>query len=157
MSAFYDLHTTWRLQGPGAGEVWDVLEDAARWPEWWQGVRSVSELAPGGAGGIGQVARMEWRAALPYSVVFAVRATRRERPGVLEGDATGDLQGLGRFDIDEAAGLTSVTYTWKVETTKPWMRRTAPLLRPVFIWGHDRIMRAGGEGLARRLEATLIA
>ena len=33
----------------------------------------------------------------------------------------------------------------------------APLLRPVFAWNHDIVMRQGGEGLARLLGARLVA
>jgi hypothetical protein len=139
LSAAYDLRTTWRLEGAGAGEAWDTLEDVGRWPEWWHGLRRVSEVAPGRSDGLGQVARLEWRAALPYSIA-----------------AGGDLAGVGRFEIAEAGGVTTVVYAWEVETTKPWMRRTAPVLRPLFVWGHDHIMRAGGRGLAARLGARLL-
>jgi hypothetical protein len=152
----YDLTTVWRLAGTHAEAAYDALEDAGHWPEWWRGLRGVSELAPGDPGGIGQVARFEWRGPLPYSMVTDIRATRRERPLALEGDVSGDLEGTGAFAIHEAGGATVVTYTWRVRTTKPWMRRSAPVLRPLFVWGHDRIMRAGGEGLARRLGAQLV-
>jgi hypothetical protein len=160
LSDGYDLRTTWRVQGAGAGEVWDVLEDAGRWPEWWRGLRSVTEIERGGSDGIGQVARLEWRGVLPYSLLVDMRATQKARPALLEGEATGDLAGVGRFEITEAqdpGGVTStVVYAWRVQTTKPWMQRSAPLLRPVFVWGHDHIMRAGGTGLARRLGARLL-
>ncbi|MCA1656715.1 MAG: polyketide cyclase, partial [Actinobacteria bacterium] len=33
----------------------------------------------------------------------------------------------------------------------------APLARPVFRWNHDVVMRQGGEGLADRLGARLLA
>jgi hypothetical protein len=156
LSAAYDLRTTWRLEGAGAGEAWDTLEDVGRWPEWWHGLRRVSEVAPGRSDGLGQVARLEWRAALPYSIVVDVTAIAKERPSALEGAAGGDLAGVGRFEIAEAGGVTTVVYAWEVETTKPWMRRTAPVLRPLFVWGHDHIMRAGGRGLAARLGARLL-
>ena len=32
----------------------------------------------------------------------------------------------------------------------------APLARPVFAWNHHGVMRAGGEGLARRLGVRLV-
>jgi len=31
----------------------------------------------------------------------------------------------------------------------------APLARPLFVWNHDRVMRAGGEGLAGELGVAL--
>jgi len=37
------------------------------------------------------------------------------------------------------------------------MNRMAPLLRPVFEWNHDWVMRRGGEGIAARLGCKLLA
>jgi hypothetical protein len=37
------------------------------------------------------------------------------------------------------------------------MNALGPLPRPAFRWNHDLVMRQGGVGLARRLEATLVA
>ena len=48
-------------------------------------------------------------------------------------------------------------YEWNVSTGKPWMKAMAPLARPLFAWNHDRVMRWGGEGLARELGVPLLA
>ena len=45
-------------------------------------------------------------------------------------------------------------YIWEVDTAKRWMNALAPLLRPLFVWNHHAIMRAGEAGLRRHLEAT---
>ena len=44
-------------------------------------------------------------------------------------------------------------YDWIVEVTKPWMRLSAPLLRPVFAWNHGKVMGWGYQGLTRKLAA----
>jgi hypothetical protein len=75
----------------------------------------------------------------------------------MEGDAEGDLTGRGRWRLFEQGGMTAVLYEWDVRTTKPWMNAVAPLARPLFERNHDVVMRWGGEGLARRLGAELIA
>jgi hypothetical protein len=36
------------------------------------------------------------------------------------------------------------------------MNRLAAPLKPVFIWNHHAVMKAGGESLAKRLGATLL-
>ena len=94
---------------------------------------------------------MVWRSLLPYRVEFEVTATKIERFSLMEGQATGDLEGIGRWRLYEQDGVTAVLYEWNVATTKPWMNRMAPLLRPVFEWNHDWVMRRGGEGIAARL------
>jgi hypothetical protein len=53
--------------------------------------------------------------------------------------------------------VTAVLYEWNVRTTKAWMNLMAPLLRSVFEWNHDWVMRRGGEGIAQLLGCRLLA
>jgi hypothetical protein len=53
--------------------------------------------------------------------------------------------------------VTAVLYDWEVSSTKRWMNLLGPLGRPVFEHNHDVVMSWGGEGLARRLGARLLA
>jgi hypothetical protein len=160
----YRFLTSW-LIAADREPVFDLLWDSAHWPEWWPGVIEAAETDPGDPEtGIGRRGRYEWRSTIPYPVRFEVVATRIERPRLLEGDASGGLVGTGRWRLfaadDDAARqgpLTAVTYEWNVRTPKAWMNLLAPIAAPVFRWKHDRIMAAGGRGLARRLGADLVA
>jgi hypothetical protein len=123
----------------------------------------VVELAPGTEDGVGQLSRYTWRSKLPYELEFEMRTTRVAQPVLLEGEATGELAGTGRWRLLEQDGpstgapVTVVTYEWNVATTKPWMNLLAPVARPVFAWNHDWVMGNGGEGLARLLGCRLLA
>ena len=152
----YRFLTTWCLGAP-IDPVWEAIHDSGRWPEWWRGVERVVELEPAGEEGIGQVARYTWKSRLPYELTFVVRSTRSERPHLLEGEASGELAGIGRWRLFEGDGATAVLYEWDVHTTRPWMNLLAPLARPIFAWNHDWVMRNGGEGLARLLGAPLLS
>ena len=48
-------------------------------------------------------------------------------------------------------------YEWNVHTSKRWMNAMAPLLRPVFEWNHNWVMRNGGTGIAGLLGCRLLA
>ena len=133
-----------------------MLKDSAAYPEWWQGVTVVELLAPGDADGVGEVARYSWRSVLPYTLTFEGRVTRVEPPYLLEGHATGELEGVGVWHLLEGPIGTAVLYSWEVRTTKSWMNLLGPLPRPAFRWNHDLVMRQGGAGLARRLGASLL-
>ena len=61
---------------------------------------------------------MVWRSLLPYRVEFEVTTTRVERPLLLEADAVGELQGVGRWRLFEEDGATAVLYEWNVSTTQ---------------------------------------
>jgi uncharacterized protein YndB with AHSA1/START domain len=155
--AEYAFLTTWLLESPRQ-PVWEALHDQARWPSWWRGVEAAEELSrPPGGEDVGTVARMVLKSLLPYRVEFEVTTTRVQRPSLLEGRATGELEGIGRWRLYEQDGVTAVLYEWNVSTTRPWMNRLAPLLRPAFEWNHDWVMARGGEGIAELLGCRLLA
>jgi uncharacterized protein YndB with AHSA1/START domain len=153
--ADYRFLTTWCLTAP-IERVWDALYESERWPEWWRGVEKVELLEPGNGDRVGELSRYTWKSKLPYRLEFDMRTTRVEQPFLVEGTATGELAGEGRWRLFEARGQTAVTYEWNVHTTERWMNALSPIARPVFNWNHDYVMRSGGEGLARRLGAKLL-
>lgn len=154
--AGYEFRSTWVLDAPRE-DVWDAIWDSERWPGWWPGLIEAVELDPGSPCGIGRRGRYTWRSLIPYPVRFEVRSTEVVRPTVLAGEASGDLEGVGRWTFEASAGATTVSYLWTVRTTKAWMNAIAPLAGPVFRWNHDYLMRRGGVGLARMLGVRLIA
>ncbi len=153
--AAYRFLTAWCLDAP-ISDVWPPIHDSERWPQWWKGVESVTELEPGDHLGVGSLARYAWRSRLPYTIEFEVRTTGVDPPFLMEGVARGDLCGEGRWRLAEGRG-TTVLCEWNVETTSRWMNLLAPVARPLFTWNHDLIMRQGAEGLARLLGARLLA
>jgi uncharacterized protein YndB with AHSA1/START domain len=154
--AEYRFLTTWLLEAERP-RVWDAIYDSERWPEWWKGVEEATKLEEGDESGVGQYGRYVWKAYLPYRVQFFIRTTRVERPRLLEGDATGELAGVGRWRFFEQGGLTAVLYEWNVRTTRAWMSLLTPVARPIFKSNHDYVMRNGGRSLARLLGAPLLA
>jgi hypothetical protein len=154
--ADYRFLTTWLLEAERE-RVWDAIYESERWPEWWRGVLETERLAEGDVSGVGQVGRYVWKSKLPYKLEFAMRTTRVERPCLLEGAASGELAGTGRWRFFEQDGITAVIYEWDVHTTRAWMNVLAPIGRSLFAVNHDYVMRNGGEGIAKLLGARLLA
>lgn len=154
--ADYRFLTTWLLDAPRE-EVFEAIYDQASWPRWWRGVEEATELRAGEDDGVGTVSRMVWKSLLPYRVEFEVTTTRIERPHLMEGNAVGELSGIGRWRLYEQDGATAVLYEWNVATTRAWMNLLAPVARPVFEWNHDWVMARGGEGISRLLACRLLA
>lgn len=152
----YAFLSTWLLQAPRQ-MVWDVIADAEAWPEWWPGVTSSVELDRGDERRVGSRHRVAWRGLLPYTVKFEFEVDALEEPSRMAGRATGDLNGTGVWRLYEERGVTAVTYDWRVRTERAWMNTLAPVARPVFAWNHNWVMARGGEGLARRIDAPLLA
>jgi hypothetical protein len=67
------------------------------------------------------------------------------------------MAGEGTWRVYESALGAASTWEWHVGTTERWMNAVGPLTRTAFAWNHHRIMRWGGEGLARRLGVALLA
>ena len=154
--AAYHFVTTWKLRAP-LDAVWQAIVEAEKWPEWWHGVVSVQSARPPNDDGLGGKLHMVWRSRLPYNLAFDMETTRIEPKRIIEGRATGELVGTGVWEVRENEGVTTVRYTWDVGTSRPWMNLLAPIGRPIFAWNHDYVMHAGGIGLAKLLNAELIA
>jgi hypothetical protein len=77
--------------------VWDAIHDAIHWPRWWKNVKAVRELQAGGTDGLGAVHRYTRKGVLPYRVVIDVRVTHITPLVALEGEASGALEGVGRW------------------------------------------------------------
>jgi len=153
--AEYRLLTVWRIAAP-LQPVFDAVLDSLDWPKWWPGADSVEQLHPGDADGIGCVRRYIWKGALPYRLSFDARATRIESPRTLEAVVSGDLAGRGLWTFSYDAGITTVRYEWRVQTTKQWMNMLSQLTYHLFADNHHALMRKGGEGLARQLNVRLV-
>lgn len=152
----YRFLTCWLLEA-GREEVFEALWRSERWPEWWPGSVEAIETEPGDSAGIGRRGRYEWRSRIPYPVRFEVVSTRVERPSLLAGEASGGFEGSGCWRLFEDRGVTAVSYEWDVRATKPWMVVGGVIVAPLFRWNHDYLMRSGAAGLARLLDARLLA
>ncbi|MCL7939713.1 SRPBCC family protein [Halomonas sp. ATCH28] len=148
--------TTWWLEAP-IDDVYRAIADAPGWPAWWKSLRDVEELAPGDREGIGRVYRTTWQSRLGYRLCFDVRVTRVLPGRLIEGLARGDVQGTGRWRLSEEGRVSRVRYEWRVRPVRRWMALAAPVAGPLFAWNHHAVMQDGAEGLARRLEARLLA
>ncbi|MDX6607701.1 MAG: hypothetical protein QOD14_2241, partial [Solirubrobacterales bacterium] len=98
-----------------------------------------------------------WKSKLPYKLEFFMRTAKVEKPFLLEGNAEGELAGVGRWRLFEQGGVTAAIYEWNVHTTRAWMNLLSPIARPIFAVNHDYVMRSGGRGIAALLGVPLLA
>lgn len=151
----FEFVTEWYFDAPVA-QVWDAILRTDRWPLWWRGVDGVTLIRAGRADGTGFVYHYVMRGALPYRLHFNMEAVAVEPLRTIEGIASGEVEGVGRWQfIAEGAG-TRVRYFWNIRLTRTAMRILSVVGRPVFAWNHDVVMRRGGVGLARYLRSQQI-
>ncbi len=147
----YEFVTRWTIPAP-LERVWNELVSPEQWPVWWRGVERVDLIRPGvDALGTGAIRRYVWRSRLPYRLQFTMQTTRIEPMSLIEGHASGELEGNGTWHLSHADGSTHVRYDWRVVANKWWMRWLASVAKPAFRWNHDVVMHWGEEGLIRRV------
>lgn len=151
----FNLVTIWRIEAP-LPQVCEAIYNCPNWPEWWEGLEKVEEIYSGDAHGVGSLRRFTWKGQLPYRLTFDMRVVRAVPLKIIEGQASGEVEGTGCWRFSDDGPVSVVRYEWKVRTTPRWMNVLAPVAKPMFQWNHNQIMRQGGEGLARLLNARLV-
>ena len=151
----YSFVTTWQIEAP-IQAVSDTICQSLSWPHWWSNVVSVEEITPGDSRGIGSVRRYTWRGRLPYRLTFDICVIRFEPLAIIEGIASGDVEGQGRWSFAAHGPVTIVRYEWRVRTTRAWMNLLALFAKPVIQWNHNAVMHQGGKALARKLNARMV-
>jgi hypothetical protein len=153
--AEYQFVTAWRIDAP-IDEVFGAIRDSLSWPEWWDAVPAVEDVAPGDADGIGNVRRYTFKGRLPYLLRFDLTTDVIAPPERLGGTAVGELEGRGDWLLRPSGDGTLVRYDWQIRTNRWWMNALAPFpfVRSIFELNHDFVMARGLVGLRRRLGAT---
>lgn len=149
MGARYAFVSRWAV--PAAPErCWAELERMLRPAAvpWWPAVR-IDEAPPALVTGarIGLVVRSP----LGYRLRMRLTVTSVAPGRGVAVASSGDLAGTGGLDVAAAADGSVLTWTWRVETEKPWMNAAAWVLRRPFEAAHARVMRRGEAGLRAAL------
>jgi len=152
----YQFITRWQIKAP-VEDVWDAIYDSLEWPQWWKGVVAVTEHAKGDESGINGIRDYTWRSVLPYQLTFRSRLVEIELYKKMRGIAFGELEGEGTWHFYEKDGITYIQYDWTVFTNKAWMNALSFMLKPLFRYNHNVVMKWGAVGLANKLNATLVA
>lgn len=148
MGPQYEFLTVWRVAG-AVPEVRAVLGDAESLPRWWPAVYvAVDVVEPGGADGVGRALDLYTKGWLPYTLRWRLRVTEPVTDTGFALEATGDLEGTGRWAFEQDGPEVVITYDWRVSATKPLLRRLGWLLRPAFAANHRWAMARGEESLA---------
>ena len=149
MNSDYEFRSRW-LIGRSRESLWDAVELllASDDPmQWWPSVQ-VNAYD-------GHSLDVRATARLGYALTFRLAELQALRPGQLSFVSDGELRGTGLVTFDDlGAENSAMDIEWLVSTDKAWMRRTSWLLRPVFVLGHNLVMRQGEKHLNAWLRAN---
>lgn len=129
-----------------------MLSDPLDLPRWWPSVYlSAEEVAPPGAGGVGQQVRLHTRGWLPYTLRWLLTVSAAEYPREFRITASGDLEGSGVWTFAPGRCHVDARFEWRVTATKPVLRYLSILMKPLFAANHRWAMREGQTSLAREI------
>lgn len=120
-----------------------------RWLDWWPRLHSIAVDRANGL--VGSSARCVWRSPFGYRLRMDLQLVDVIPEKQVDLSVRGDVDGTAVVQFTRAGSDTRIDVEWRVATTLPWMNLAAPVLRPVFTWGHRVVMRGGEEGLNRIL------
>jgi hypothetical protein len=151
-SSDYHFVDKWRVEAD-VKEVADILEDALSLPRWWPSVYfEVTELEPGGEGGIGKLISLRAGGWLPYTLRINFRTVSSRYPNGFTMEASGDLEGTGIWIFEQDGPFVNVTYDWTIRANKAIIRSFSFLLKPIFRSNHNWTMNRGEESLKLELQ-----
>lgn len=153
--SIYNLLTVWKFDAP-LEKVYNTVRDTDYYHLWWKGQSKVETLHQGDALGVGAVKKFRTRSMMPYSLNYTGTVQYVEPFVKVVGTTTGELEGTGTWIFEQTNGITTVEYYWIVKTNSVLMNFLTPIMRPVFEWNHDVVMRWGAEGLAKYLGCKFI-
>ncbi len=144
----YHFLEHWHVNAP-IETVWPIIRDVSGYPRWWK--EFVETRKRNDLDGVGAVVWVHAKSSLPYHMYFEVEAVRQEPPRIAAVRVRGDLNGQMHWTLEPDGQATRLTFEETVITGKALLTLLAPLLKPLFAWNHEIMMRNGEQGLRRLL------
>lgn len=129
-------------------QVWGLIEQVDRFPEWWGWLRDFR--SEGGLRSGGQLSGLVVPP-VPYRMRLRVGLNRCEPPSRICATVDGDLRGWATLDLVERPDGCLVAAEWSVEMMPAAMRVAARFTYPLLRWGHDRVVAATVSRFRREL------
>jgi hypothetical protein len=146
-SSDYHFITHWQVNADPA-EVYDIISKSSQLTRWWPAVYlDVKILEEGDAKGVGKLVELYTKGWLPYTLQWKFRVKNTNKPNGLEIEAIGDFIGRGIWTFEANELGTDIIYDWKIEATKPFLKKLSWLLKPAFSANHLWAMSKGEESL----------
>jgi hypothetical protein len=156
----YRLGHRWLIQGP-IDVVFDVLSQLTEFPTWWSVFKSVESDDP--ELGVGASARIRTRVVLPYDLDWDLTVAAKDRPRLLELDATVllanrfPLRGPLRFTLTETADGVEVLNEQVFTSERRLPGPLRAIAQRMFAYNHAWGFERGGIALQKAVDKAVAA
>lgn len=155
MQHHYLFISSWTIGAPRA-QLWDMANEIER-IDCWKNVVFDKVEHGNGPDGIGDVFRCTFQTKMLFRLSIRLKVVDRRKPNQFTLEVEGPLAGIGTCYMEETEDgrSTFLRCEWKVRLDHGGLRAFNPVLRPIYIWSHDRVMDEGVQGVAASLGATV--
>jgi hypothetical protein len=143
----FEFVTEWSVEGTLA-EVNSILKNVESFPLWWRPVYiSAIVTDPGESDGTGRRVQFTTRGFLPYVLRWQLRVMQSREPLGFTFSASGDLVGVGIWELRPDENRVKLRLEWKVRPQKAAVRALSFISRWVISKNHAWAMAKGHAGL----------
>jgi hypothetical protein len=144
---YFEFVTEWTVDGTLA-EVNSVLKNVEGFPRWWRPVYISARIAdPGEPNGVGRRVEFATRGFLPYVLHWQLRVMQSREPFGFTFGASGDLVGVGVWDLRPDGTRVKLRLDWKVRAHKAVIGVISFISRSMISRNHAWAMAKGQGGL----------
>lgn len=134
-------------------ELVDHFEDI----DFWQGVSFEKIKQTGDENGVGDEYECTFRTKMLFKLKILLKVADKSKPNQFKLMVEGPLSGEGTCFLEELdhGQATLIRCVWEVRLDHSMLRMTNPVMRPVYVWSHNKVMDEGVAGVGRHLQARV--
>jgi hypothetical protein len=131
-------------------KVWQIFTATPfSWSQWWPQLKQINTLSDSERKNmVGSTFMCTWQA-LGYKIIGNIAVISSKKPDdiVLKFQSGSDIIGQAHCQLSGNSERSKIVIELVVTTTKKWMNMFEPVLKPIFLYNHNRIMHSGERGL----------
>lgn len=137
-------------------QLWELVDHFEE-IDFWQGVTFAKVKQTKDVGGIGDEYECVFRTKMLFKLKIRLQVVDKRKPHVFKLLVEGPLAGEGTCYLEELeeGRATLIRCIWEVRLDHSALRVTNPLMRPVYVWSHNKVMDEGVAGVGRHLQARV--
>ncbi|MGV7114772.1 hypothetical protein [Paenibacillus kyungheensis] len=134
-------------------ELVDHFEDI----DFWQGVSFAKVKQTGDTNGVGDEYECTFRTKMLFKLKILLKVADKSKPNQFKLMVEGPLAGEGTCFLEELdhGQATLIRCVWEVRLDHSMLRMSNPVMRPVYVWSHNKVMDEGVAGVGRHLQARV--
>ena len=149
----YRFTSSWKMETPRE-KLWELV-DHFEDIDFWQGVTFAKVKQTDDAQGIGDEYECTFRTKMLFKLKIFLKVVDKSKPTTFKLRVEGPLAGEGTCYLEELddGRATLIRCIWEVRLDHSMLRVTNPVMRPVYVWSHNKVMDEGVAGVGRHLQA----